>query len=63
MQLLLILFIAVNLFIQSDAYPNMRSKKNQSPIGPTCTQGGHNPLPPSGVCPQSNETFVFPGLF
>ncbi len=46
-----------------DAYPNMRSKKKQREVGPTCTQGGHNPLPPSGTCPQSNETFVFPGLF
>jgi hypothetical protein len=40
----------------------MRSKKKPTAIGPTCTQGGHNPLPPSGTCPQSNETFIFPGL-
>jgi hypothetical protein len=52
----------MNLFAQIDAYPNMRSKKKQTEIGPTCTQGGHNPLPPSGTCPQSNETFIFPGL-
>ena len=51
----------MNLFIQLHAYPGMKKKK-QSPIGPTCTQGGHNPLPPSGICPQSNETFIFPGM-
>jgi hypothetical protein len=63
MQQFFILLIVINLFAQIDAYPNMRSKKKPKVIGPTCTQGGHNPLPPSGTCPQSNETFVFPGLF
>lgn len=62
MKLFIILFIIINLFIENYAYPNMRSKKKTTVIGPTCTQGGHNPLPPSGVCPQSNETFVFPGM-
>jgi hypothetical protein len=62
MQLLFILLIVINLLVQIDAYPNMRSKHKSTVIGPTCTQGGHNPLPPSGTCPQSNDTFVFPGL-
>ncbi|CAF4730594.1 unnamed protein product, partial [Rotaria sp. Silwood2] len=43
-------------------YSYMRSKKKSTVIGPTCTQGGHNPLPLSGICPQSNETFIFPGM-
>lgn len=62
MRSIFILFVVIILFSEIDAYPNMRSKKKQAVIGPTCTQGGHNPLPPSGVCPQSNQTFVFPGL-
>ncbi len=61
MKLLFVLFIVLNLFIQLHAYPGMKKNK-QSSIGPTCTQGGHNPLPPSGICPQSNETFIFPGM-
>ena len=63
MRLLFILCIAISLFLQMEAYRGMRSKKKPTSIGPTCTQGGHNPLPPSGICPQSNETFTFPGLF
>ena len=62
MRLLLVLCVTISLFLQMNAYPGMRSKKKTTAIGPTCTQGGHNPLPPSGICPQSNETFVFPGL-
>jgi hypothetical protein len=56
MQLLLILCTVMSLFAQMNAYASMRSKKKTTAIGPTCTQGGHNPLPPSGVCPQSNDT-------
>lgn len=63
MQSPIVLFILINLFVASHSYPNMRSKTKSNSIGPTCTQGGHNPLPPSGVCPQSSDTFVFPGLY
>ena len=62
MQSPIVLFILIHLFVASHSYPNMRSKTQPKSIGPTCTQGGHNPLPPSGVCPQSSDTFVFPGL-
>ncbi len=63
MHVLVVLCIVISLFSQIDAYGSMRSKKKLTDIGPTCTQGGHNPLPPSGICPQSNNTYIFPGIF
>lgn len=65
MAVMKIQLIALGLLIfvsGTNAHRNMRNKKRETEIGPTCTQGGHNPLPPSGICPQSNDTYVFPGI-
>lgn len=60
MQPLIFSWMLIKLFTACHSYPNMPSKTNPKSIGPTCTWDGHNPLTPSGVCPQSSDIFVFP---